>query len=104
MKVPFNVSAEYRGTKPGGEFKRDGVAVEYGPQARFEVDLPDGDVDTWSFAFARLDNVASFDTSKLKKGDRVHLVGIAGESRDNGMYVMPHSVTLAEGVKLAAAN
>jgi hypothetical protein len=77
MRVPFQTVAEYRGQSPAGTATIDGEAVDYTAGLKFEVDMPDGDVDVWTVRQAKLDEAGDFDSAQLKKGDRVELTGMA---------------------------
>lgn len=86
MRIPFGCEAEYRGQAPEGKFtnQETGEVVEYGPKLRFEVDLPDGDVETITIRLKQLDDVSDFDAGKLKKGERVFLEGVVEEASWEG--------------------
>jgi hypothetical protein len=76
-RVPFGLIGEYRGVKPAGEWKTpEGEMREFGAQLRFEVQLPDGDIEVLGLRQEELDKVAKFDASKLEKGQSVHLSGV----------------------------
>lgn len=76
-RIPFGCRGEYRGVAPAGEFVNgEGEKVEFGRKLRFEVDLPDGDVETLTLRESDLDRVADFDVAQMKKGDQVQIEGI----------------------------
>jgi hypothetical protein len=107
MRIPFTTEAEYRGQAPAGSFKDSatGEEIDYAPGLRFEVDMPDGDVDTWTFRQNRLDEAADFNVGELKKGDKVVLTGDAtcGLKDKERSYVRVHSCQRAGAKSLRAA-
>jgi hypothetical protein len=76
-RVPFGLIGEYRGVKPAGTWTTtEGEQKDFGPQLRFEAELPDGDIEVLGLRQEELEKVAKFDVAKLKKGERVHLSGV----------------------------
>jgi hypothetical protein len=76
-RVPFALTGEYRGVKPAGEWKTpEGEMRPFDAQLRFEVELPDGDIEVLGLRREELDKVAKFDVEKMAKGDRVELQGV----------------------------
>lgn len=77
-RIPFGpIRVEYRGVAPAGEFVNDDrETVAYGPKLKFELPLPDGDVETVAIPQMKLDQVADFDVSKLTRGDEVMIEGV----------------------------
>jgi hypothetical protein len=76
-RVPFGLTGEYRGVKPAGEWTTpEGEKRDFDAQLRFEVELPDGDVEVLGLRREELDHVADFDVAKMAKGDRVELSGV----------------------------
>jgi hypothetical protein len=76
-RFPFDFVGEYRGHSAAGEFTNDdGEKIGFAEGLKFEVDLPDGDVELVVVRVNKLDAVAEFDATKLVKGERIHFVGV----------------------------
>jgi len=105
-RVPFGFKAEYRGVKPSGEFLDDGgERVEYGPKLKFEIELPDGDVEVVGISAKSLDKVCEFDCAKLAKGEVLWMEGVVAYG-DGYAGIKPMSVrkmTAADLKDVAAA-
>ena len=79
MRFPTEFVGDYRGHSAAGEFRDPDDperVIEYGQGLKFEVDLPDGDVELVVIRINNLDPVAKFDASKLVKGERVRIAGV----------------------------
>jgi hypothetical protein len=83
-RIPFTVTAEYRGQSPAGSATIDGDTVDYAAGLKFEIPLADGDVDIWSIRQNKLDQAGDFDSAKLQKGDMVSLTGTAVVGQKQG--------------------
>jgi len=95
MKLPFTLPlAEYRGTtRQAGSFDNEqGVTINFSERVRFEYEDADGVLQDIEFGLPQLDEVATFDVTKLARGELVTLSGEVGEGR-RGIYVRPLSIT-----------
>jgi hypothetical protein len=85
VRIPFNFVGDYRGHSAGGEFVNEhGEKVAYSDGLKFEVDLPDGDVDLVVVRAEKLAKVASFNVGEMAKGQRVELMGVVTSSEYQG--------------------
>lgn len=86
-RFPFEFVGDFRGKAAGGDFVNDsGEKVEFSDGLKFEVDLPDGDVELVQIRQSKIDQVASasFDSGSLVKGDRIRFVGVLSSSSYEG--------------------
>lgn len=90
-RIPFGFRAEYRGVAEGREYTHRGTGEVRTAQTRykFEVELPDGDVEIVSVGGQSFDQVAGFDVKALKKGDLIWMEGVIsdGVGDDGRPYV-----------------
>src|SRR4051812_40352801 len=112
-RIPFDIEAEYRGERPGGEFTPSdspGEVRQYAPALRFEVEEPNGDVGLLTFSQTVFDRVEPpIDAAKLVKGDTLRLAGVtvvmdrnrAGGS-DRASYVQLQRAEVRQAAKLSA--
>lgn len=78
-RIPFGpLRLEYRGTGPGGTSidEETGREFSWSEGLKFEMPLPDGDVETVLLRVDKLDQAADFDPKSLKKGDEVMVEGV----------------------------
>lgn len=102
-RIPFACRGEYRGVAPAGQFvNNEGEKVEFGPKLKFEVDLPDGDIETLILRQTNLDQVADFNVAEMKKGDQVHIEGVVSYGGDY-VSIRALSVRKAAGPVVAKA-
>jgi hypothetical protein len=110
VRIPFNFVGDYRGHSAGGEFvNNDGERIEYSDGLKFEVDLPDGDVDLVVVRANKLAEVAAFNLSTLSKGQRVAMVGVVTSSEYQGqsrvsMVVLKADLAEPVAVSMPAAK
>jgi hypothetical protein len=98
--LPVDVEAELRGVQPAGSFvaRETGELVNTSARAKFEYELPDGDVGTFELSQTQFDKATgNFDFNTAKRGDRVRVVGTA-RGGERGVYLQ---LVLAESVKQA---
>lgn len=108
QRLPVNVHAEYRGSKPAGQFTaRDtGEVIAIPEKLRFEFDNGEGP-DLLEVSLSALDKVKpAFDASVLKKGDTVHILGVAvipEKGSPQGGFFSITACSVVEASKLKAA-
>jgi hypothetical protein len=87
--LPVDVVVELRGTRPAGQFvnRESGQLVEYPASAKFEYELPNGDVGNLEVSGSALAKAeGGFDFNTAQKGQKVRLVGVVRDG-DRGSYL-----------------
>jgi hypothetical protein len=104
MRVPFFVDAEYRGVAPAGEYhdRESGETRQRQPVLKFEVQMPDGDVETLELRGSACDEASDFDPQTLKRGEFVTIAGVVRDGR-YGVSVIPSTIRRKTGKPVAAA-
>jgi hypothetical protein len=104
MRVPFMLDAEYRGVAPAGEYtdRETGEVRQRQPVLKFEVAMPDGDVETIELRANACDQAADFDPLSLKRGEYVHVTGVVRDGQ-YGVAVIPSTIRRKSGKPVAVA-
>jgi hypothetical protein len=89
MEIPVDVVLELRGVAPASQFvARDtGEQVEVPAKAKFEFELPDGNVGNLELSSTQLQKASGdFDFNTAERGDQVRVVGVT-RNGERGAYL-----------------